>query len=215
MTSDARGDERVARGAAGGPRRGRPGRWLSAAALLGGFAVAAWWSDPQAWAAGEPPTTSTDTPRGEPRTGELGQSRVLPYPMEHVWPTAVRYLRVDRGYTIVDRDPDAGFILFDFPIGPDDRTGRGSVELFATKDASGRASANVSVSTDGGPLHLPHAIIEGLGEKLRRERGQPSAPPRPQPDTPPGDEAPKDKGKGKTKQEPSEPPEDDGLIVDG
>ncbi|MBC8068531.1 MAG: hypothetical protein IAG13_09375 [Deltaproteobacteria bacterium] len=219
----------MARGAAAGIRRAcRRGRWLSGAALVGGFAVAAWWSDPQAWAAGAPGqsfgterpqvSTSTDTARGEPRTGELGQTRVLPYPMEHVWPTAVRYLRVDRGYTIVDRDPDAGFILFDFPIGPDDRTGRGSVELFATKDASGRASANVSVSTDGGPLHLPNAIIEGLGEKLRRERGQPTAPPRPQPDAPPGgDETPKGKGKdkGKDEQEPSEPPQDDGLIVDG
>src|SRR5687768_16906779 len=39
----------------------------------------------------------------------LSQSRLLPWPLETVWPTAVRYLRVDRGYAIVDRDPEAGF----------------------------------------------------------------------------------------------------------
>ncbi len=137
--------------------------------------------------------------------GGLGQSRVLPYPMDFVWPTAMRYLRVDRSYTIVDRDPDAGFILFDFPIGPDDRTGRGSVEIFATKDASGRAAASVQITTDGGPVHLPHALLEALAEKLRRERGQPAPPPRA---TPP--DAPKNKPKPAPKptEEPDTRPED-------
>jgi hypothetical protein len=190
-------------------------RWAGTFTLAVTVVGIAWWSDPHARAAdvaGELGAPAVPGEHAEPRSGELGQSRVLPYPMEHVWPTAVRYLRVDRGYTIVDRDPEAGFILFDFPIGPDDRVGRGSVELFATKDASGRASASVSVSTDGGPLHLPHAILDGLGDKLRRERGQPSAPPQPQPDTPPkGKDPPKDNSKLK----PVDPPEDDGLIIDG
>jgi hypothetical protein len=180
---------------------------------LGALALGVSWSvsDPHAWA-GARVAAKADV--AEPRASELGESRVMPYPMEQVWPTAVRYLRVDRGYEIVDRDPDAGFILFDFPIGPDDRKGRGSVELFATKDASGRASASVSVTTDGGPMHLPHAILEGLGDKLRRERGQPAPPPRTAPDAPPPDEdgkpnqKPKDKPKGR-------PAPDDDLIVDG
>jgi hypothetical protein len=186
---------------------------------VGVLAVGWWWSDPHAWASTG--TRRVDdagvaTQRAEPRAGELGESRVLPYPMEQVWPTAVRYLRVDRGYEIVDRDPDAGFILFDFPIGPDDKKGRGSVELFATKDASGRPSANVSVTTDGGPMHLPHAIIEGLGDKLRRERGQPAAPPRTSPDAPPDDKTkPKDKPKGKPAPEPPLDEDDGGLIIDG
>jgi len=150
----------------------------------------------------------------EIRTGELaphaamtglGQTRVLPYPMEFVWPTAVRVLRVDRGYTIVDRDPEAGFVLFDFPLsqngGPEDRIGRGSVEIFATKDASGRPSASVQITTDGGPVHLPHALLDALAEKLRRERGQPAAPPRAEP--------PDDKPKGKPKPKPTPTPEPD------
>ena len=40
---------------------------------------------------------------GRVAASALSQSRVLPWPLETVWPTAVRYLRVDRGYAIVDR----------------------------------------------------------------------------------------------------------------
>ena len=119
----------------------------------------------------------------------LSHARVLPYPMEQVWPTALRYLRVDRGYTLVDRDAEAGYVLFDFPAGPigdgsastggeeEIRVGRGSLELLATVDASGRPSVKVQVSTDAGPTHLPHAIAEGLAAKLKSERGQPAPPP--------------------------------------
>jgi hypothetical protein len=135
-------------------------------------------------------------------TGEIGaaaaatrlsHARVVPYPMEQVWPTALRYLRVDRGYTLVDRDAEAGYVLFDFPIGDGSaaagsvgngegeevRVGRGSLELLATVDASGRPSVKLQVSTDAGPTHLPHAIADGLATKLKTERGQPApAPPR-------------------------------------
>lgn len=124
-------------------------------------------------------TAASDPGEREPAAStRLSQSRVLPYPIEQVWPTAIRYLRVDRDYAIVDRDSDAGFILFDFAVG--ERSGRGSVEIFATEDASGRPSAQIKVSTDSGPVHLPHAILDGLSDKLRAERGQP-APPPPQP----------------------------------
>jgi len=121
----------------------------------------------------------------------LGQSRVVPWPLPTVWPTAVRYLRVDRGYAIVDKDPEAGFILFEFPIESpscgscEDRKGSGSIELFATTDASGRPSSHIEVTTEGGVVYLPHAILDGLQAKLRDERGPPPPPPT-KPKTPPG-----------------------------
>jgi hypothetical protein len=131
------------------------------------------------------------------RLVRLTHERVLSYPMEHVWPTALRLLRVDRGYTVVDRDAEAGYILFDFPVGGpvgaatgaasdgEARVGRGSLELLATTDASGRASVKLIVATDAGPSHLPHALGEALAAKLRAERGPPaSPPPRTQPPPP-------------------------------
>lgn len=199
---------------------------LFAAVLVAGVATTA-----SAWTAGRTSLGTASTSAGEtdasphaPAAAGLGQSRVMPYPVEMVWPTAVRYLRVDRHFTIVDRDPDAGFILFDLPVGDDGRTARGSVEIFATKDAAGRPSASVQITTDGGPVHLPHALLDGIADKLRRERGQPGAPP-PKPPGPKPSQKPKQPGPdpdgppSEPPQDPTPPSQDDGgddsLIVDG
>jgi hypothetical protein len=152
----------------------------------------------------------------------LAHSRVLPWPIETVWPTAVRYLRVDRGYTIVDRDPEAGFVLFEFKLdrgraGDDDAPkGSGSLELFATTDAAGRPSAHVEVTVDGGAAHLPFAIVDGLHTKLREERGTPPPPPKPKeppkrPKKPRGFDPhgpPDDPGLDPTPDPPPDPPQD-------
>ncbi len=117
-----------------------------------------------------------------PAGTRISQKRVLPYPVDQVWGTAIRYLRVDRDYAIVDRDPETGYIVFEIPLGSE-RTGRGALEAFTTTDPSGRVSTQVQVSTEAGPTHLPHTLLDGIAKKLRTERGQapppPSAPPRP------------------------------------
>jgi hypothetical protein len=131
------------------------------------------------------PSSSSRAPA--PAINLIDQKRVLSYPFEQVWPTSVRFLRIDRGYTIDEKDPDAGFVLFTFPLGPE-ATGSGSLELLRTQDASGRASVEARVSTTAGPAHLPHTILDGLAAKLRAERGQPAPPPPAQPpDSPPPD----------------------------
>jgi hypothetical protein len=117
--------------------------------------------------------------------------RVISYPFEQVWPTAIRYLRVDRGFTVTDRDVEAGYVLFEFPI-DNDKRGNGSLEMFRTEDSSGRPSVSVSISTGAGPVHLPNALLDGLAAKVREERGQP-APPPPK-DSPKPVEPPKDGG---------------------
>ncbi|GEM_PF-1853623 len=121
----------------------------------------------------------------------LQERRFLNYPYDHVWPTAVRYLRVDRGYMIRDKDPDAGYILFEFPLASTNgtpRVGQASMELYRTQDPSGRAGVSIVVGTNDGPAHLPHAILNGLADKIRTERGQPSIPPTPP--SPPSSPAP-------------------------
>ncbi len=113
--------------------------------------------------------------------------RVISYPFDQVWPTAIRYLRVDRGYTVTDRDLEAGYVLFEFVINGEER-GNGSLEMFATEDSSGRPSVSVSVSTGTGPIHLPNTLLDGLAAKVREERGQPAPPPpktAPKPPNPP------------------------------
>jgi hypothetical protein len=110
--------------------------------------------------------------------------RMLSYPIDHVWPTAIRYLRIDRGFEIVDRDRDAGYLLFEFPL-EEKRIGSGSVEMFEAVDASGRPSVSISVNTGAGPVHLPNSILDGIAAKVRAERGQPSPPPPPKQEEPP------------------------------
>ncbi|MBL4683854.1 MAG: hypothetical protein JKY37_04635, partial [Nannocystaceae bacterium] len=113
-----------------------------------------------AYADGWSPSSTASVPART--TASLSHDRTLSYPLAQVWPTTLRYLRVDRGYTLVDRDAEAGYVLFDFPLGrPGDAEGgvaRGSIEMFSTEDMSGRPSVHVQVSTDAGPSHLPHAI---------------------------------------------------------
>lgn len=112
--------------------------------------------------------------------------RVLSYPIEQVWPTAIRYLRIDRGFKVTDRDEAAGYMLFEFPL-DGGRTGNGSVEMFATEDSSGRPSVSLAVNTGAGPVHLPNAVLDGIAAKVRSERGQPVAPPKPDQPPPPAD----------------------------
>lgn len=159
-------------------------------------------------AASLPPTADAPEPVVAAQAS-LAHSRVLPWPMETVWPTAVRYLRVDRGYAIVDRDPEAGFVLFEFKLDrasadDDAPKGHGSLELFATTDSAGRPSAHVEVTVEGGAAHLPFSIVDGLHTKLREERGTPPPPP-PKPKEPP-------KGQKKPRGlDPHGPPDDPGL----
>lgn len=116
-------------------------------------------------------------PAGARPLALLEHRRVLSYPFEQVWPTAIRYLRIDRGYKVTDRDEQAGYILFEFSL-DGGRIGSGSVEMFATEDAAGRPSVSVAVNTGAGPVHLPNSILDGIAAKVRAERGQPVDPPK-------------------------------------
>lgn len=116
--------------------------------------------------------------------------RLLSYPFAQVWPTAIRYLRIDRGFKVTDRDEEAGYMLFEFPL-DGARMGNGSVEMFATEDAAGRPSVSVAVNTGAGPVHLPNTLLDGIAAKVRAERGQPAAPPK-QEQPPPKQDDPED-----------------------
>lgn len=116
--------------------------------------------------------------------------RILSYPFDQVWPTTIRYLRIDRGFALSDRDEEAGYILFEFPL-DGERSGRGSIEMFALTDASGRPSVSVAVNTGAGPVHLPNSILDGIAAKVRAERGQPAPPPKHDP-PPPKQDKPED-----------------------
>ena len=125
-----------------------------------------------------------------PGLAMLKHQRQVSYPMHQVWPTAIRYLRVERGYDIEDKDETSGYILFTFPHG--DKMASGSLEFLEDEDSIGRPAVTMISSTQRGPSHLPYTLLDGIATKLREERGQPRMPPSrdPAPEDPAPDEPP-------------------------
>ena len=115
-----------------------------------------------------------------PAAGARSVSTV-PYPVADVWPSAIRFLRIDRNCVIREKDEAAGYILFDYPEGQKLR--KGSLELIRTRDSEGRDVTRVAASLADLPHYVEQLLIDKLAVKLREDRGSPAPPPRkPEPD---------------------------------
>jgi hypothetical protein len=99
----------------------------------------------------------------------------IPYPIADVWPSAVRFLRIDRNCAIREKDDTAGYILFDYPEGA--KVYKGSVEFVMTHDNEGREVTKVIISLPDLPRHYERLLLDKLGDKLREDRGSPAPPP--------------------------------------
>jgi hypothetical protein len=97
------------------------------------------------------------------------------YPYEQVWPTAVRFLRVDEGVTILEKDAEAGYIVFE--LEDDKRKFRGSFEIARVKDDAGRDASRLVVRIRDRPAYMEQGLIDRLLEKLHDEIGEPAPPP--------------------------------------
>ncbi len=128
----------------------------------------------------------------------LAQSNGLfPYPFAEVWPTAVRYLRIDRGATLRERDAESGYLLFDLPEGS--KVYKGSLELVLTTDSEGREATRVVVNLPDLPRHFESTLLDRLALKVRDEYGSPAPPP-------PRPPAGADQGKKKRPPDAGSPP---------
>jgi hypothetical protein len=105
-----------------------------------------------------------------PPAAEARSVGTVPYAMADVWPSAVRFLRIDRNCVIREKDETAGYILFDYPEGQ--RLHKGSLELVRASDGDGR--------------DLEQLLLDKLAAKLREDHGSPAPPPprKPQPAEP-------------------------------
>jgi len=111
-------------------------------------------------------------PRAEARSASTVQ-----YPMADVWPSAVRFLRIDRNCVIREKDETAGYILFDYPEGQ--KLHKGSLELVRITDGDGRDTTRIVASLPDLPHYLEQLLLDKLAAKLREDHGSPApAPPR-------------------------------------
>ena len=112
-----------------------------------------------------------------PRPALARSTAVLSYPLGDVWSTAVRFVRVDRGYTVREKDEESGYILFDMVEGS--RTYKASLELIRATDDQGRDSTRAAFSIPDLPRHFETMLLDKLSAKVREERGSPAPPPPP------------------------------------
>jgi hypothetical protein len=115
-----------------------------------------------------------------------------PYTFDQTYGTALRLLRVDLGLSITERDPQNGYVMFDY-TSPESgkRVHHGSLELVRSKEV-----VRVSVQLPTMPRYHEQMILDALVKKLATEHGDPPGkkhPPQPSPDGD-ADAGPKDGG---------------------
>ena len=97
--------------------------------------------------------------------------RDLPWSADQAWATAVRLLRVDLGFELVERDPDARFIMFRYTRG--ERQFPGSLEIVERRLDDGRSGVRVIIAVPAMPGYIEEDLIDRLERKLRDEVGPP------------------------------------------
>ena len=139
-----------------------------------------------------------------PLVAEARSEKTLAYQRADAWPAAVRFIRVDAHLKVIEKDADAGYLLFEFK--EEKKTFRGSLEVIdVVKD--GRHLVRFVIQIEDRPAWLEIEMLNKLEQKLRAELGAPA----PQPAAPPK----KDEPKEPKKEEPKAPPpaKDDGPPI--
>lgn len=131
--------------------------------------------------------------------------KTLAYQRDAAWPAAVRFIRIDEKLKIVEKDGDAGYVLFE--LKEEGKTFRGSLEVM-TIVVDGRTLVRFIVQVEDRPSYHEIAMLQRLERKLRVELGAPAPAPSKKPEKKPEDPKPDDKPK-----DDAAPPKDDGPKI--
>lgn len=111
------------------------------------------------------------------------------YSKAQTYSAALRYLRVDLGYEVLEKDPDAAYLLFKYQVpGQSQQTSMGAIEIVDASEA-----VRIFVKLAKMPEYHERVLRDGLLKKLRDEYGAPPPPPRPKKPEPPSEEQPSEK----------------------
>ncbi len=105
-----------------------------------------------------------------PTVASARAARVIDYEYDQVWSAMVRMVRVDLRAAIADRDPDVGFMLFQYrdPVAHTEHTG--SAEIFRITER-GAPRIRVQLQVDGVSPAVEHMLLSRLQRKLREDYG--------------------------------------------
>ena len=99
--------------------------------------------------------------------------RETTYSYERIWSAAVRFLRVDNGYKIIEMDKETGYVMFEYPDGG--RVVNGSVEL-VNQDRNGAEVIQLGLRIQNMPTYVETVLMDKLVHKLRDEYGEAPTP---------------------------------------
>ena len=102
-------------------------------------------------------------------------ARLVAYPYDRVWPAAVRFLRVDLKLKILEKDGEAGYVLFE--LVDDGKKFQGSLQLSRGVDPERREATRLGLKITGRPSYVEDALLVKLERKLKDELGDPAPPP--------------------------------------
>ncbi len=107
------------------------------------------------------------------------------YTKAQTYNAALRYVRVDLGYEVVEKDPDVGYLLFRYePPGRKNNPTNGSIEVVESKER-----VKIVIQLPQMPTYHETTLRDGLLKKLRVEYGAPPKKKKPEdkPKKPEGD----------------------------
>ena len=107
---------------------------------------------------------------------EARTERGTGYTFEQAWPTAVRHLRVDEGFKIVDKDADTGYVVFE--LVDDGKVFAGALEVVQHTEGGRKVVKLVMTITDR-PDYMEAQVLDRMLLKMRQEHGDPPRPPPP------------------------------------
>ncbi len=97
------------------------------------------------------------------------------YSYDKVYPSSVRFLRIDEGVKVIEKDSEAGYILFE--LTEEGKTYEGSFEVARVRDDDGRKASRLVVRIKDRPAYMEQGLLDRFGLKLREELGLPEDPP--------------------------------------
>lgn len=122
---------------------------------------------------------STPHPANEPPAAQTTQARPgleakrhTKYRWTQVWQSAMRLVRVDKGWTIEDANQEAGFLLF-HDAKTNDYPAQGSIELIPQGERDDDANILVRAKVNNSGTHAAFLLLEALEKKLRADFGPP------------------------------------------
>ncbi|MEY4576866.1 MAG: hypothetical protein RL701_1569 [Pseudomonadota bacterium] len=136
-------------------------------------------------------------PAALPSVVQARREATFAYSYSQVWTAAVRLMRVDFEASIIEKDKEDGYFLFEYR--DRGKVYNGSVELVAVKQGELDA-VRVVLTVAALPTYVENMMVDRLVRKLDQEFGAPKQPKRPAAEPNPGDAPPENIGaNGKAK----------------